>query len=222
MRGGETHSSQAAATLRPSIKAEVKTPLACQRADTHRRTGVDTHPTCSTAQHSTHPPPTHTHTPTHTASATHHTSHTLLISASTKCPMVMRLGMAWGLTIRSGTMPSQVNGMSSCSTGVCVCGHSTAQHGSRHRSQHGSQHVSQPTGAVSSSQPPPRRQPSVHRWNLWQRQPSTFIPAAAPIKDCGCPLPQLSSYPRAKQARMQQPCLCVQGECEDECSPTCV
>jgi hypothetical protein len=28
--------------------------------------------------------------------------------------MVMREGMAWGFTIRSGTMPSLVKGMSSC------------------------------------------------------------------------------------------------------------
>ena len=32
---------------------------------------------------------------------------------STRCPMVMRQGMAWGLMMRSGTMPSHVKGMSS-------------------------------------------------------------------------------------------------------------
>ena len=38
---------------------------------------------------------------------------TLLMSASTRWPMVMREGMAWGLMMRSGTIPSAVQGMSS-------------------------------------------------------------------------------------------------------------
>ena len=38
----------------------------------------------------------------------------LLMRASTRWPMVMREGMAWGLMMRSGTMPSAVQGMSSC------------------------------------------------------------------------------------------------------------
>mmetsp|Transcript_9366 Transcript_9366/g.42649 ORF Transcript_9366/g.42649 Transcript_9366/m.42649 type:complete len:201 (-) Transcript_9366:4126-4728(-) len=38
---------------------------------------------------------------------------TLPMRHSTSCPMVMRDGMAWGLTMMSGTIPSHVNGMSS-------------------------------------------------------------------------------------------------------------
>lgn len=33
---------------------------------------------------------------------------------SIRCPIVMRLGIAWGFTIKSGDIPSHVNGMSSC------------------------------------------------------------------------------------------------------------
>ena len=80
---------------------------------------------------------THSHTPTSAPAPTHRCSAllmlstvtavkgvaspslptsaaTLLISASTRWPMVMREGMAWGLMMRSGTMPSAVKGMSSC------------------------------------------------------------------------------------------------------------
>ena len=39
---------------------------------------------------------------------------TLLMRASTRWPIVMREGMAWGLMIKSGTIPSAVQGMSSC------------------------------------------------------------------------------------------------------------
>ena len=39
---------------------------------------------------------------------------TLLMRASTRWPIVMREGMAWGLMMRSGTIPSAVQGMSSC------------------------------------------------------------------------------------------------------------
>mmetsp|Transcript_7249 Transcript_7249/g.11397 ORF Transcript_7249/g.11397 Transcript_7249/m.11397 type:complete len:201 (+) Transcript_7249:978-1580(+) len=39
---------------------------------------------------------------------------TFPIRHSTSCPMVIRDGMACGLTMMSGTMPSHVNGMSSC------------------------------------------------------------------------------------------------------------
>ena len=39
---------------------------------------------------------------------------TLEMRHSIMCPMVMREGMAWGLMMRSGVMPSWLKGMSSC------------------------------------------------------------------------------------------------------------
>ena len=74
------------------------------------------HPACAHKQASPGQGPRAVH-PRHHSHHHHPPSRTLLISASTKCPMVMREGMACGLMMRSGETPSAVKGISSCECG---------------------------------------------------------------------------------------------------------